>query len=36
MDKTPVPTAPSQPPVPKEVPTVVDLGAILIHKYLGH
>ena len=26
MDKTPVPTAPSQPPVPKEVPTVVDLG----------
>ena len=27
MDKTPVPTTPSQPPVPKEVPTVVDLGA---------
>ena len=26
IDKTPVPTAPSQPPVPKEVPTVVDLG----------
>ena len=26
MDKTPVPTTPSQPPVPKEVPTVVDLG----------
>ena len=23
---TPVPTAPSQPPVPKEVPTVVDLN----------
>ena len=26
IDKTPVPTTPSQPPVPKEVPTVVDLG----------
>ena len=26
IDKTPVPTAPSQPPVPKEVPTVDDLG----------
>ena len=26
MDKTPVPTAPSQPPVPKEVPTVVESG----------
>ena len=26
MDKTPVPTAPSQSTVPKEVPTVVDLG----------
>ena len=27
MDKTPVPTAPSQSTVPKEVPTVVDSGA---------
>ena len=27
MDKTPVPTTPSQSTVPKEVPTVVDLGA---------
>ena len=27
MDKTPVPTTPSQPLVPKEVPTVVDFGA---------
>ena len=26
IDKTPVPTTPSQPLVPKEVPTVVDLG----------
>ena len=26
IDKTPVPTTLSQPPVPKEVPTVVDLG----------
>ena len=26
IDKTPVPTTPSQPPVPKEVPTIVDLG----------
>ena len=25
IEKTPLPTAPSQPPVPKEVPTVVDL-----------
>ena len=27
LDKTPVPAKPSQPPVPKEVPTVADLGA---------
>ena len=27
MDKTPVPTTPSQPPEPKKVPTVVDSGA---------
>ena len=27
MDKTPIPTTPSQPPVPKKVPTVVDSGA---------
>ena len=27
IDKMPVPTTPSQPPVPKEVPTVVRLGA---------
>ena len=26
IGKTPVPTTPSQPPVPKEVLTVVDLG----------
>ena len=27
LDKTPVPAEPSQPPAPKEVPTVADLGA---------
>ena len=40
IDKTPVPTTQSQPWVPKEVPTVVDLGtkiiSVLVHKYLGH
>ena len=33
IDKTPVPTAPSQPPVPKEVPTVVDLGAKKLYPF---
>ena len=31
IDKTLVPTTPSQPPVPKEVPTVVDLGAKILY-----
>ena len=31
MDKTPAPTAPSQPPVPKEVPTVVDSGTTKLY-----
>ena len=31
IDKTPVPTAPSQPLVPKEVPTIVDLGTTKLY-----
>ena len=41
MEKTPVTTSPSQPPVPKEAATVVcfrlpKIISILTHKHLGH